>query len=152
MISRTERSEDGFTLLEMLVVLAVLGLALALIGTRSSTGGTRLTEEAVAAELAGTLREARSRAITEDRPVRVTIDLAAKSYRIDDDPPAAMPSVTGIDLLTTVGEVASRADASIRFDPDGSSTGGRIELAFGARKLMVGVDWLTGRVGVVDAR
>ena len=37
------------------------------------------------------------------------------------------------------------------FAPDGSSTGGRIELAAGARRMQVGVDWLTGRVSVADA-
>ena len=44
--------------------------------------------------------------------------------------------------------VATTGD--IRFNPDGSSSGGRITLADGSRRVAVGVDWLTGRVTVAD--
>lgn len=39
---------------------------------------------------------------------------------------------------------------AIRFNPDGSSTGGRIELAQGSRYMSVGVDWLTSRISIVQ--
>ena len=39
---------------------------------------------------------------------------------------------------------------SIRFYPDGGSNGGRITVASGARKFDVDVDWLTGRVAILD--
>ncbi len=54
-------------------------------------------------------------------------------------------------MLTTAGEARKGAAPAIRFDPDGSSTGGRIDLVEGKRKLEIGVDWLTGRVRVIDA-
>ena len=44
------------------------------------------------------------------------------------------------------------AIGDIRFQPDGSSTGGRITLADGRRRMAVGVDWLTGRVSVADVQ
>jgi general secretion pathway protein H len=43
------------------------------------------------------------------------------------------------------------AAADIRFLPDGSSTGGRVELKDGRRRMRIGVDWLNGRVSVGDA-
>jgi len=48
--------------------------------------------------------------------------------------------------------VLNGREGDIRFNPDGSSTGGRISLADGRRRLGVGVDWLTGRVSVADER
>ena len=39
---------------------------------------------------------------------------------------------------------------SIRFYPDGGSNGGRITVASGERKFEVDVDWLTGRVAILD--
>ena len=54
--------------------------------------------------------------------------------------------------MTIDGERQSATLGDIRFNPDGSSTGGRIVLADGSRKIAVGVDWLTGRVTVADVR
>ncbi len=39
---------------------------------------------------------------------------------------------------------------SIRFYPDGSSTGGRNTGSSGEGKYLVDVDWLTGRVSIAD--
>ena len=39
---------------------------------------------------------------------------------------------------------------AIRFFPDGSSTGGRVTLMVGERSYAVDVDWLTGRVRVLE--
>jgi len=55
-------------------------------------------------------------------------------------------------LLTISGEALNGREGDIRFNPDGSSTGGRISLADGRRRIGVGVDWLTGRVSVADER
>jgi hypothetical protein len=38
------------------------------------------------------------------------------------------------------------------FAPDGSATGGVIILGTPGRRILVGVDWLTGRVDIADAR
>jgi general secretion pathway protein H len=57
-----------------------------------------------------------------------------------------------IGLLTVNGERDSAILGNIRFNPDGSSSGGRIVLADGTRRIAVGVDWLTGRVVIADVR
>jgi len=51
-------------------------------------------------------------------------------------------------LYAAQSEVSSERRGSIRFYPDGSSTGGRITVAAGERKYLVDVDWLTGRVSI----
>jgi general secretion pathway protein H len=142
--------EAGFTLIEVIVVLAILGLSLALIvGYRAPwSGGLGL--RGTAAELAGGLRVARSEAIISNRPVAFQLDLAGHRYQVGKAEPRPLPAQLTIELLTVAGERHGSATGDIRFNPDGSSTGGRISIGDGTRGIAVGVDWLTGRVSVAD--
>ena len=142
----------GFTLLELIVTLAVLGLALVLITGYRAPWSSALGLRGTAAELASGLRLARSQAIAGNQPVAVDLDLAGHRYRVGTGLPRALPANLSIELLTVAGENRGRTEGDIRFNPDGSSTGGRISLAEGRRRVAVGVDWLTGRVMVADVR
>src|ERR1700736_6142693 len=142
----------GFTLIELLAGLAVLGLALALIAGYKPPWSRGLGIEATAAELAAGLRLARSEAIVGNRPIIFDLDLIGHRYRIGAAPPRRLPADLSIELLTISGEARSAGEGDIRFNPDGSSTGGRISLIDGQRRIGVGVDWLTGRVSVANGR
>jgi general secretion pathway protein H len=150
-----ERCADrsgGFTLIELLVTLAILGLALALISGYKAPWSRRLGLEATAAELAAGLRLARSEAIVGNRPIVFDLDVIGHRYRIGSAPPRQLPNDLSIELLTISGEARNAGEGDIRFNPDGSSTGGRISLIDGQRRLGIGVDWLTGRVRVASGR
>jgi len=152
---RSGRSVDrsgGFTLIELLVTLAVLGLALVLIAGYKPPWSRGLGLNAAAAELAAGLRLARSEAILSNRPVAFDLDLVGHRYRVGTATPRRLPADLSLELLTISGEVLNGREGDIRFNPDGSSTGGRISLADGRRRVGVGVDWLTGRVSVADQR
>jgi general secretion pathway protein H len=127
-------SEAGFTLIEVLVVMVVLGMIAGLIAYRGPPRSRSLDLQAQTAEVARTLRAARSRAITANRSVSVTFDPTARTVSVDG---VVRPFPTAL---------AKRA--GIRFSPDGSSSGGRVELAAGERRQSVSVDWLTGRVSI----
>jgi general secretion pathway protein H len=142
----------GFSLIELLVVLAVMGFALVLIVGYKAPWSRSLGLDGTAAELASGLRLARSQAIADNRPVAFALDLSAHRYRAGGEPPRQLPAALAITLLTVNGEQRSAALGDISFNPDGSSTGGRITLADGTRRVAVGVDWLTGRVTVADVR
>jgi general secretion pathway protein H len=144
--------DRGFTLIELLVALAIMGFALILITGYRAPWSSRLGVEGTAAELASSLRLARSEAIADNRPVAFALDLLGHRYRVDSDAPRALPPKLAIGLLTVNGEKRGVTAGDIRFNPDGSSTGGRITLADGDRHVTVGVDWLTGRVTVTDVR
>jgi general secretion pathway protein H len=142
----------GFTLIELLASLAVLGLALSLIAGYKPPWSRGLGLRATAAELAANMRLARSEAILSNRPVVLDVDLVGHRYRVGTGTPRHLPADISLELLTIAGEVLNDREGTIRFNPDGSSTGGRISLADGRRRVGVGVDWLTGRVSVVDER
>ena len=142
----------GFTLIELLVSLTVLGLALTLIAGYKPPWSRGLGLQATAGELAAGLRLARSEAILNNRPVLFDVDLVGHRYRVGTGTPRTLPADLSLELLTISGEALKGREGDIRFNPDGSSTGGRISLADGRRRVGVGVDWLTGRVSVADER
>jgi general secretion pathway protein H len=129
----------------MIVVLVVLGLMVGLVVARGPQRSPTLDLSAAASEVAQALRVARSQAIATDRPVSVRIDVAAHSYAVGAAAPRTLPAALGIKLVSVAGEAAGTSGA-IRFSPDGSSSGGSVDLALGARHAHVGVNWLTGRV------
>ena len=130
--------DRGFTLLEMLVVLAVLGLVAGLVVGRGPSRSAGLDVRMAANQLAATLRAARSEAIAADHPVIVVIDGAAGTVRIGGAAPRAL------------GAVLSPQARPLVFAPDGSSAGATIGVAAGPVRKRVTVDWLTGRVSIAD--
>ena len=144
--------QAGFTLLEILVVVAVMGFALSLIITRGPMRSQSLEMKTAVSEVAQGLRLARSRAIATNTPVQFAVDVPARSFRIDRGTPTVLPSSLSIAMTAIAEETLGSRLAAIRFNGDGSATGGRIELTDGQRRSQVGVDWLTGRVSVLQVR
>ncbi|MGH7044776.1 MAG: GspH/FimT family pseudopilin [Stellaceae bacterium] len=144
------KAAGGFTLIELLVVLAVIGFTLALFVGYRAPWSRSLGLHGTATELASELRLARSQAIADNHTVTLALDLADHRYRVGNALPQPLPAKLAIGLLTVNGEKLSASAGDIRFNPDGSSTGGRITLADGGHRVAVGVDWLTGRVTVAD--
>ena len=143
---------SGFTLIEVIVTLAILGFALVLVAGYKPPWSSGLGLKGTASELASGLRLARSEAIAGNRPVAFDLDVSGHLYRVGAGAKRRLPANLSIELLTIGGESRGVSVGDIRFNPDGSSTGGRIALADGTRRVAVGVDWLTGRVSVADLR
>jgi general secretion pathway protein H len=134
--------------MEMLVVVAVLGFALALVVTRGPMRSRGLEMQGAVSEVVQALRLARSRAIASNGPSRVIVDVAARSFRIDAGRPTVLPADVAVSVTAVTSEGLGGVLAAIRFNGDGSASGGRIGLADGQRTAIIGVDWLTGRVSV----
>jgi len=142
----------GFTLIEIIVVLAIFGFALALVVGYRSPLSRGLDLRGSAAALASGLRMTRSEAILNNRAVVFDIDLAGRRFQPGSAPVRQLPPRLTIELLAISGERRDGHTGEIRFNPDGSSSGGRISIADGGYIIMVGVDWLTGRVSIADVR
>lgn len=143
--------QAGFTLLETLVVVTIMGLALGLIVTRGPMRSQALEMRAAVNDVAQGLRLARSKAIVSNSPARLTMDLAQHSFRIDNGASTALPHSLTVAMTAVSEETVGQRLAAIRFNGDGSASGGRIELTDGPRRAQVGVDWMTGRISVMQA-
>ncbi|MGH7076474.1 MAG: GspH/FimT family protein [Acetobacteraceae bacterium] len=139
------RSAGGFTLLEMLVVLVVLGLALAVIVGRMPRPGPGVTLGKAVRTVQGALRLARSEAIASDRPVAVTFDPGGGTFRIAGAAAVRLPEGAAISAPPGGGVIR------VAFAPDGSGAGGPVLLSAGSRTEAIRIGWLTGRVRVGDA-
>jgi general secretion pathway protein H len=134
---------DGFTMLEMLVALAVLGMAGALASQLLRPQSPRLRLESSTRAICGTLRAARSRAIASSAPAVVAFDLANKTYASPVGGLALLPK--DISLRLNVARDEARGEtAAIRFFPDGGASGGDIDLELNGRRAAISVNWLTG--------
>ena len=119
-------------------MLAILGLVAGLVLVRGPQRSGAADMRQASSLVAGALRVARSRAIASNRPVPVRFDPASRTLQLGADDARRLPS--GI-AMTTGARL-------ILFRPDGSSTGGEVDLAGAARTARIGVSWLTGRVAV----
>lgn len=143
----------GFTLFELLVVIAVIGLVLTLVPGFLVRDGVRTRIEAAAAELASGLRETRSAALVANREQVFALDVDTRRFRVAGDRPLRQLDRT-VDLrfITARSGMVAPTAGTIRFYPDGSSTGGRIGVAAGGLRTEVVVDWLTGEIDVDEPR
>jgi general secretion pathway protein H len=137
----------GFTLLELLVVLAVIALALTLappLARRSPATETR----AAAVQAADLLRETRTSAVREGAAREVTLELAAGRL-LAADSILDLPDGVELGFRDPRGK-ASGPTARILFLADGSASGGTVELRTDELRIEIAVDWVTGRVRTRD--
>lgn len=120
----------------MIVVLVIIGLVGGLVLTRAPTRGGTGDMQAATSLVVGTLRVARTRAIAANRPVPVRFDATDAAVQLGADPVRRLPSGVRIAAAAPV----------ILFRPDGSSSGGVVDLAGRANAARIAVNWLTGRV------
>ena len=141
----------GVTLLELLVVLSIMAVIAAIV-VPVFTGGVSGSElKGATREVAAGLRLARSEALATRKETRVMLDLENRSFQVERDPRThALPKQIELKLFTAQSDLVSDKVGAIRFFPDGGSNGGRVTLAVGERKFNVDVDWLTGRVAILD--
>jgi general secretion pathway protein H len=143
---------SGFTLVEIVIVLIIIGVATGLIGLYIGRGSGTLHLRTVAKDIASTLRYARNHAVSEKMNYCFVVDIDEGVYRLyrggDEN-----ATVVISDTLPEDIEIAFDRDVDevydIEFFPYGNSSGGAIELRKGSgRAMMVSVDRLSGRVEV----
>jgi general secretion pathway protein H len=126
----------GFTLIETLVVLLILGLGLSIVAGFANRGHAGLDLASASDELSSALRHARMRAIATQTPMTLTADATGHGYRLDGQ----------VHLLPPSLRLSLEATQAIRFSPDGSSSGGSVRIQRDGAVRHVRVNWLTGRV------
>ena len=80
------------------------------------------------------------------------INVAARTYRLDDQNGLTIkPAATAIEVTAAESERLSADEIGVRFFADGSNSGASMVLRNESRAYHVTVDWLTGRVRVMEA-
>jgi general secretion pathway protein H len=139
----------GFTLLEMLAVILLIGIAAAAVSVSVSQGLASARVNAASVEMAAALRATRAQAIVRGKEQVFDVDIRKNVYRGADQREVRLPAGMKLGITSAKEDQPNATTGRIRFFPDGSSTGGHITLQREQRKWQVNVSWLTGAVSVV---
>lgn len=148
------RGLSGFTLLEILVSFAVLGLMLAVTPMAYHKVHEALGYRAAVTDLTSTLKLGRTTAILGGRPVEVSLNLGSHSVHMPGQKPMHIASNIRLDVQAVVRtDEQGQPTPVFRFYPDGSASGGTITLtSSGGRSTRIELDWLTGSLRQVHVQ
>jgi general secretion pathway protein H len=146
-----KRRSIGITLIEVVVALTIATLLTAAAVPAIGRALDRLRANGSTRELVVALKSTRQQARASGTDALFTLDVDTRVYRIaaGSDHTLATPQDATLTLLTAESERLGESAGSIRFFPDGSSTGGAITVTHRGRAHRVDVDWLTGHVRAV---
>jgi len=148
-------SQKGFTLIELIIVLFIIGISLSLTGILTNYKGSFLELKKFARELSTTLRYARSHAVAEKTRYSLILSGDKKVYglyagfrddiSIEEQTPIVYKAVP--DTLETIMD--DKDSGRIDFSPLGNSNGGMIEIRDRkGNSFFVIVNKITGRAEV----
>ncbi len=139
--------QQGFTLVELLVVFAIGALLVALVPVAFDKLKASTQYRDTVRNFLADLRLARQTASTEQQETQFAVDLKRRTYGVLGG--KVRPLFPGVEVKATVAAQALTDDqvAAISFYPNGGGSGGTFEIlrpsGAGTRLL---VDWLTGHV------
>lgn len=149
----------GFTLLELLIVLAIASLLVSLVPSLISAAIPGAKLQLASRNIASTLRDSRNKAVSAGRDIDVIISFDPPQYAVGDGSPRYLPDDvnvivrqnTDINSDSSFSDLRSRSNDrfKIRFYPDGSSSGAIITLQQDRLAYIVTVEWLLGRVSLL---
>ena len=144
------RSNAGFTLLELIVVLAIVSLGYAAVGVNFSAGNDAMELKAAARDLSSGLRYIRSQAMLSHETATLNFNLNHNSYSLTGQNKIyTIPESIDVTINTAKDELHDGI-AHLRFFPDGSSIGGRITLEKKSHVQEINSNWLTGHVTLAE--
>ena len=143
--------QRGFSLLEIIVVITIIGLAYTLLPNMVFSGVSGAELRSNARAVATGLRIARDAAVNTKREAAMSLNMESREFTLPNDTkPHKLNEKLDVKLYTAEADLISEKVGKIRFFPDGSSNGGRVTVGVGERGFEIDVDWLTGHVTIKD--
>lgn len=140
---------NGFTLLEILLVLTISSVLLVFVAPDMYRTISGMTLPKATQELATALRRSSSQAVNASTPASLLLNVKERSYQLSGSEKVyQLPKDLDVTILTGAGLVRGASSGAIFFYPDGSSSGGRISLQQGEREQQIHINWLTGEVEI----
>lgn len=140
------RGARGFTLIEILVVVALVAVLTGVIAAVVSGGLGGAKVRAASKDLVAALRSTRALAVTGRESQVLVLDVERRAYKAPGRDWVELPKDMELSMLTAAEEQLDSNQGQIRFFADGSSTGGNIELSRGDALWRIEIGWLTGEV------
>jgi general secretion pathway protein H len=140
------RAARGFTLIEIIVVVALMALLTGIIAAVISGGLGSSRVRAASKDLVAALRSTRAQAVVQRESQVLVLDVERRAYQAPGRDWVELPGEMELSMLTAAEEQLDDNTGQIRFFPDGSSTGGHIELSRGEAVWRIEIGWLTGEV------
>lgn len=139
------RPQPGFTMVELLVAIAIVGLLMAVTVPGSMRFYQSIQYRQAVRDVLTTLGQARHQAMDKGRAQNVGFDAERGQIQFYDD---VVQLPKGFEMtVTTASEVNQQNLGVIRFYPEGGSTGGDIDVTSPrGRGVRISVDWLMGSV------
>lgn len=144
------RSNTGFTLLELIIVLGIMVLGFGAVAINMSAGNDSMALKSAARDLASGLRYVRSQAMLSHSQRTLDFNLSHNSYSLaGQNKIYEIPETIDV-TVSTAKEDLNEGVAQLRFFPDGSSIGGRIKLEKNKLSQEININWLTGHVSMAE--
>jgi len=143
--ARVSRAQ-GFSLIEVVAVIALLAIAVGVVTISFSKIFAAAKVQAASRDLVAALRYTRGQAIVKGKESTFDLDLANNSYQAPGRGAVQLPKTMRLNLFTAAQEQTGEMSGSIRFYPDGASTGGHISVLMDRTEWRINVDWLTGGI------
>ncbi|HPY42176.1 MAG TPA: GspH/FimT family pseudopilin [Thiolinea sp.] len=140
--------KQGFSLIEVMLVLVIAALMMGVVAS-ALTEGPVLRKSA--REVATSMRQARSIAILQRKETIWTMDISSRQFglALNKAEQRSLPTSIEAKVNTAKTEIVSATQGNIRFYPDGSSTGGSVELTAHGQTFKVNVEWISGRISLL---
>lgn len=142
----SEMKKNGFTLLEIIIVLALVTLILGLSSVFVAGFLPSAKANAAGREISGMIRYARSLARLNGEARSVVIDLDNRTYGIEGLATKSFPPETLIRVIDPLSGEIYGGKYPIVFNPAGGMSGGTIILSWGKKVIRIELDPIVGAV------